>query len=421
MRYPLRGFLLLAALFLSVISLFAPAARAQSVSAVSPPSPRKKGGEAVGFPQDAGPHDAGTVIEWWYFNAFLTTESGHHYAVVGSFFRSGLTPEKKGHYLLYALADLDAKQRTAYSILDRASINLLKSYLFLAANQHPEDPEPLRMLALLQKGTLPSPHRALASSAVLTTKPLFSLAMGPNRIAQATPDGRTWKVALRGDDFTLDLTLAQPARPPMRVGGEGKTGIDRPDDMYYLSLTHADATGTLTRGGKTERVTGLGWLDRQWGQTWGVRRSVGWDWFGLHLTDGTDLLLYRLRDTATGKTLRTLATVEAPDGTQTTEVPQITPIEGEIYRDPATKIRYPAAFTLALPQSALTLTVRPAFPDQTIPVLTGGDAIWEGVVHVTGKRRDLDPVTGDGYLELVGYTSGQGTAASSPPRRTPIP
>jgi len=357
----------------------------------------------VGFPQDAGPHDIGSVIEWWYFNSFLTTETGHHYAVVGSFFRSGLSAEKKGHYLIYALADLDAGTRTAYSIMDRASINLMKGYLFLLASQNPNDPEPMRFLSQLQKGDLPKPHRSLAKPTVVTTKPLFSVTMGKDRIAEVTPDGRTWKVELEGDDFTLGMTLAQPERPAMRVGGEGKTGIDRPDDMFYLSLTHMITAGTLTRNGKTERVTGDGWLDRQWGQSWGVRRTVGWDWFGIHLDDGSDLLAYRLRDTATGKTLQSSATVLDADGKTTVERALVVTPGVTRYTDPPTHIAFPNAFTLELPDSGLTLTVDPAFADQTIPVLTGGDAIWEGVVNVRGKRKDATPVAGRGYMELVGY------------------
>jgi hypothetical protein len=175
--------------------------------------------------------------------------------------------KQKGHYLIYALADLDAKTKTAYSVIDRANVDLLQAYLPLVAAQKPADPRPLQLLALLQKGKLPRPHRLLPGAVRVTTEP-FSIAFGPNTLAQASADARTWKARLRGDDFALDLTLAQPEgqRPAMRVGGEGKTGLSRPDDMYYLSLTRMDARGTLTRrGGKSEAVTGTGWLDRQWG------------------------------------------------------------------------------------------------------------------------------------------------------------
>ncbi|HVK04905.1 MAG TPA: lipocalin family protein [Armatimonadaceae bacterium] len=372
-----------------------------------PPMPART--TPVGLPQDAGPHDAAT-IEWWYYNAFLTTESGKRYAVVASFFRTGLTKEKKGHYLIYSLADLDAKKKTAYSVLDRSNRELLKSLMPLVAQLKPEDPKPLQLLALLQKDRLPEPHRAFPGVAKVTTAPRFSIALGEeNRLEQATDDARTWKAALRGDDFALDLTLAQPDRPPMLVGDVGKTGLNRPDDMFYVSLTRMAASGTLTRGEKAEKVTGVGWLDRQWGSSWVVGDN-GWDWFGVQLADGSDLIVYRIKDNATGRTLRTEATLLKPDGVQVVDR-DVTFTPRGAWTDPATAIKYPAAFGVKLNTLGHALTMTPAFPDQTIPVIGIGDAIWEGVVNVTGRAKDGSAVTGRGYMELVGYRAAASSAA----------
>jgi hypothetical protein len=60
----------------------------------------------------------------------------------------------------------------------------------------------------------------------------------------------------------------------------------------------------------------------------------------------------------------------------------------------------------------------PAFADQTIPVIGIGEAIWEGVVNVTGTGANGTRASGRGYMELVGYrpapkiakTAAQGTA-----------
>ncbi|MBC8104077.1 MAG: hypothetical protein H7Z41_16005 [Cytophagales bacterium] len=362
----------------------------------------------IGFPQDAGPHDA-SVIEWWYFNSFFTTESGKRYSVVGSFFRSGLTPTRKGHYLIYSLTDLESKTHQAYSVMDKGSITLLKAYTSLAALQNPNDTKAMAFLAQLQKNELPKPHRVLPVAAVMTAKPLFSLAMGENRVAQVTPDGRTWKATLKGDDFTINLTLAQPTRPAMLVGGKGKTGITKPDDMYYLTLSRMETTGTLARGGGApEKITGTGWLDRQWGQSWGVNPNVGWDWFGLRLDDGSEVIAYRLRDTKTGVSLRETATLLASDGTQSVGEATIHSY-GDTFTDPVSNIAYPSVFTIHLGQPHhLILNVLPVFPNQTIPTLAGGSsAIWEGVVKIVGTRRTGPDtrlyINGEGYMELVGY------------------
>ena len=232
-------------LLLSAVALLPRASQAQPPFPTPPSVVRTA---PIGFPQDAGPHDA-SVIEWWYFNSFFTTAGGKHYSVVGSFFRTGLTPTKKGHYLIYSLTDLDSKTRTAYSVMDKGSITLLRAYTSLAAMQNPSDTRAMDFLAQLQRNELPKPHRVLPGVAAVTTKPLFSLSMGENRIAQVAANGRTWKATLKGDDFTVNLTLAQPTRPAMLVGGAGKTGVSKPDDMYYLTLSRMEATGTLARGG----------------------------------------------------------------------------------------------------------------------------------------------------------------------------
>lgn len=380
----------------------------------------------VGLPQDAGPHDADATIEWWYYNAFFKTESGKEYAVVCSFFRTGLPGGKKGHYLIYSLADLAAKTKKAYSVLDSTNIALLQSFLPLAASQRPNDPQPMQLLALLQQNKLPAPHLNLNAPATVAAKPLFSIGFGKDNIfEQATPNARSWRGALKGDGWNLNLSLSQKeSTPPMLVGGEGKTGLARPDDMFYISLTRMDASGDLTMNGKTERVTGIGWVDRQWGTSWVVQNN-GWDWFGLHLDDGSDLIVYRVVDNDTKKILRAEATLLRPDGTQIVDkIVTITPQSGATYVDKRSGIAYPSRFDIRIKTLGIAITVTPEFPDQTIPVLGIGDAIWEGVVRVNGTNAGGTTISGRGYMELVGYTKPVAVkkrvaATANPKKRVP--
>lgn len=387
-------------------------ARAQKAGAkpAAPPKPVRTA--PVGFPQDAGPHDEAS-IEWWYFNSFLTTEKGKRYAVVGSFFRTGLSPRKKGHYLIYALADLNENKRYAYSVIDRTEVLLLRAVTEIAYFARQGDPKLQRLLALYQRGQVPRPHKALPNNAVLRTKPYFSLAFEGNTISQESADGRTWHVSLVGEgtgeeDWTLDLDLKQPdapeGRPAMLVGGKGMTGVKRPDEMYYLTLSRMEATGTLTQDGIIESVKGTGWLDRQWGQPTFLQ-SYGWDWLSAQLDDGTDLLLFRIRNLATGDPVKTEATILRKDGTQTVERPTALKSLGA-WTDPKTNITYPAGYEITLPVAGYVLSFTPAFPEQTIPVLGIGEAIWEGALSVKGMGRE-GPVSGNGYMELVGYKPGR--------------
>jgi predicted secreted hydrolase len=381
-------------------------------------------GPPIGLPGDAGPHDATSAIEWWYFNSLLTTEKGHHFAIIGAFFRTGISPKVKGHYLIYALADLDNHTREPFAAIDPLEVDLLKAYLTLDSVQHPDDPKPLQLMAQLDRHQFAPPLHVAAQNATVIGKPLFSATMDSTTLEQASADGRSWRVTVSNDEWTLDLALEQPAdRPPMLVGGTGHTGLKRADDMAYLSLTRMKASGTLTDGGVVDKVTGTGWLDRQWGTSWVVQNN-GWDWFGLQLSDGSDLIVYQVRDNVTGRILRSDATLLNKEGIQTVDVtPTLTPIVSPtgtgptaLYTDLDSHIEFPQAWTLTMPKLGLTLTTQSVFPEQSVPVIGIGDAIWEGVVNVTGTHGGV-PVTGQGYMELVGYKAKPAPAkpATDPP------
>ena len=103
----------------------------------------------------------------------------------------------------------------------------------------------------------------------------------------------------------------------MAVGGKGETGLQKPTDMYYYSLTRCGVSGTVDTGAGPEKITdGQGWFDHQWGNSW-VAQNDGWDWWGVQLNDGTDILFFRQRDLATGKVFFPLATFMDKQGHQT--------------------------------------------------------------------------------------------------------
>ncbi len=179
------------------------------------------------------------------------------------------------------------------------------------------------------------------------------------------------------------------------------TGLGTPDDMFYLSLTRPTATGTLLIDGKREKVTGTGWIDRQWGRSWIVGNN-GWDWFGVHLDDGSDLIVYQVKDNTTGKVLRAEATLLRADGTQTVDKSVTFAPSGE-WLDPKSGIAFPERFTVTLQNIGHTLNFAPVFDAQAIPTIGIGTAFWEGVVDVTGTTKKGTAITGRGYRELVGY------------------
>jgi predicted secreted hydrolase len=69
------------------------------------------------------------------------------------------------------------------------------------------------------------------------------------------------------------------------------------------------------------------------------------------------------------------------------------------WTSPRSRVRYPGRWRLAVPGAGLALEIVPRLADQELIV---GTRYWEGAVGIEGTA-DGRPVTGRGYVELVGY------------------
>ena len=74
------------------------------------------------------------------------------------------------------------------------------------------------------------------------------------------------------------------------------------------------------------------------------------------------------------------------------------------WRSPHTGGVYPSSWTVSVPGEGLELRLEPVLADQELVVRSmGGIAYWEGAVRITGTHAGR-PVSGQGYVELTGYT-----------------
>ncbi|MEO7714857.1 MAG: lipocalin family protein [Capsulimonas sp.] len=382
--------------------------------------------KAAAFP--IAPHPR-VNVEWWYVNARVTTEKGRHLALVGSFFRfgngvsilDGVSPQPRAHYLIYSVTDLDSKTQRAYSLADTNMTMYLKQVAPLLAMSHPKDKSAQALMKALGKGALPPPHIQIPSSAVVQSKP-FRLEYGKdNTLTSIKDDNTSVHVMLNaGGADKIDLTLLA-RKPMMAVGGKGETGLVTPKDMYYFSLTRCGATGSVDTGAGAEKiVAGQGWMDHQWGNSW-VAQNDGWDWWGVQLTDGTDILFWRQRDLATGKIFFPLATFMDAHGVQTvTKKISFKPDPASYWTSSVTGVRYPTAWTVDFPEKKLHLQIRADVQAQEIPILGPGGSIWEGSCVVEGSQRRAGgkvSVSGTAYMELVGYNSPATKASLIPSKK----
>ena len=365
-------------------------------------------------------------IEWWYVNAHVTTDKGRHLALIGSFFRFGTganpldgSPLPRAHYLIYAVTDLDKKTQRPYSLADTGMISLLKQFGPLLAAQNPSDKGIRAFLTGLNAGKLPPPHQKIAGAASVVSAP-FQIAYGKDNTLAATNTLNTaFDLNLNaGGPDKIHLTLSAQ-KPPMAVGGKGETGLHSPTDMYYFSLTRCAVGGTVDTGAGPEAITGgQGWFDHQWGNSW-VASNNGWDWWGVQMDDGTDILFFRQRDLKTGRIFFPLATFMDKNGRQTvTKKIVFTPDRSRLWKSAKSGVTYPLGWTVTFPDHGLQLHITAEVQNQEMPILGPGAGIWEGLCRVVGTSAAFGPkgeipplgartivTNGVAYMELVGYGS----------------
>jgi predicted secreted hydrolase len=199
----------------------------------------------------------------------------------------------------------------------------------------------------------------------------------------------------------ITLTLA-PGRGPVLQGDAGlsRKGPQPGNASYYYSFTRLPTTGRLTIGDQTFEVAGSSWLDREWSTSALGPDLVGWDWLALQLSDGRDLMVYRLRrrdGTAAAESRATL--IDAAGHTRLFGPDQFTFTARRWWTSPHSGARYPIAVAVQIPAIDLSVETRPLIEDQELSLSL---RYWEGAVSADG-RVAAGAISGEGYLELTGY------------------
>lgn len=327
------------------------------------------------FPRDHGPHREFRT-EWWYATGTLLDEGGREYGFQLTFFRQGIRPGSSPAgssrfrvnelpFAHFALSDISDRTFRHYQRTTRAAFG--------------------------EAGFgIPPGRLAWMEDWVLETDPRGGL-----HLKASQPSVKDPPITERG----IDLTMASD-RPPLLHGKEGVSPkSSRPGhSSHYYSLTRLQAAGTVTIHGKVRRVRGLVWFDHEWATNSLDSQETGWDWSGLHLDNGDDLMIFRIRDRQ-GLTAFTAGTLRDASGrVHDLEDLEIRPTGS--WKSPHTKGIYPAGMDVRVPSEKMTLTLTPKLPDQEL--LLPPFAYWEGAVRASGSKGDAQ-LQGEGYLELTGY------------------
>jgi len=327
---------------------------------------------AFAFPDDHGPHPEFRT-EWWYYTGNLETAAGRHVGFELTFFRTALAPPARE-------AGARASEWAASQLyLAHFALTDTAGGRFAAASR-------LSREALGLAGARARPYRVWVED--------WS-AEGED------PDGFPVRLRAADGDVAIDLVLER-GKPVVLQGDRGlsQKGPEPGNASYYYSFTRMPARGTVRVGPASLEVAGLAWMDREWSTSALGPDLAGWDWLALQLDDGRELMVYQLRRRDGSVDPYSAGTLIAADGGARRLARDEVALEVlDHWTSPASGVRYPARWRLAVPSADLSLEIAPRLAGQELIV---GTRYWEGAVRVEG-RAGGHPIAGRGYVELVGY------------------
>ncbi|MEB3197400.1 MAG: lipocalin-like domain-containing protein [Candidatus Sericytochromatia bacterium] len=318
----------------------------------------------IRFPRDEGDH-ASALTEWWYLNGHLETK--------------GLGPLKRQfgyEFTLFKVGPLLHWAHVAVSDLTLRRFHYVRQWI------------PAR--------------QALGSSEGLAQ------AYGPHRLRSLSDQRYALSSAFAEAGFDLQLTAR---KAPLLIGGNGKIDMPEGKDSWYYSQTRFNAQGTLTVGGTPQTVTGISWLDHQWGPFFVSGFADRWDWFSLQFDDGSDYNLFAFRDKQGNPGARHVNR-SAVDGRGSVGS-RYTMERLAWWQSPRTGLHYTTDWRITLPDTDETVELSARIKNQEVARLLPfmQDPLphyWEGAMSATKRDRAGNQVKGRAYCEHFGLQKPEG-------------
>jgi predicted secreted hydrolase len=268
-------------------------------------------------------------------------------------------------------------------------------------------------------------HAALTD--ITSGKTYFSSRLGGGALGLATASSDSlgaasgdWTVDPIGKQLVLRFSVVQGSQPnPVEVriltaelpsvwlqGVEGvsrKASCDGCSSMYY-SMPRIALTASV---GTKHDLHGVAWMDHEFMTNSIASTQVGWDWFGLMLKDGRNLMLFQLRNSGGGVDFSSAGVWRAGSGRMlTTGEFTITPERR--WRSSATGAVYPVEWRIVIPTEGVDTVVRARVDSCEVgesPTSSRNSSevvrYWEGPVAAVDESVL-------GYLEMTGYAGKVG-------------
>lgn len=326
------------------------------------------------FPRDHAAHPD-YKTEWWYYTGNLKSYDGRGYGYQLTFFRNSLAPDMSNRssefasnqvYMAhFAVTDVSRKQYKSFERYSRGSLIGLAG----AKAEHSNYAVWLEDWSATQKAD--------------KTIRLFAINDATDPI------------------IAIDLTLTQ-TRKPVFHGNNGlsQKGPEVGNANYYYSLVGLESIGIIQINKERINVTGISWMDHEFGTSSLSEGVIGWDWFSIQLDNDVALMLARLRyrDGTDWQDFQG-SLIQSDQPTVKINRSDFTVQQTSSWKSPKSGNIYPSGWIVKLDRFQMNIQIEPMIKDQEFE---GSFEYWEGAVKVKGTFKE-QLVRGVGYVELTGY------------------
>jgi predicted secreted hydrolase len=321
-------------------------------------------GARIEFPGDHAPHPQ-FRLEWWYITANLMDQQGRQWGLQWTLFRQALnartdTVDWNSNQLWMAHAAVSSpqghsfEQRFARGGIGQAGVNIDNGY----------------------EAWLDDWQWLSSSPDMFPAELTFTV--GEQRLQMQLEAQNKW--VLHGDQgYSRKSAMGQAS--------------------YYYSQPSIKIQGIVSTPDEEVILSGIAWLDREWSSQALAPDQQGWDWFSLHLEDGSKVMVYQLRQD-NGQHWLSGSWINAEGETLSLHAGDIKLVERNrrsIDIDDKTSIELPLEWSIDLPGQNRKLYIKPLYDQQWMNTRF---SYWEGVVLV---EDDSGASLGKGYMELTGY------------------
>lgn len=331
---------------------------------------------------------AHSAIEWWFCQGhYRGRRSGCRHFMV-TLFRSNLRvlAGGEGHGFQLMTAVLDPRHAGGHTHATWVDPALVEWAVKRARSAEPHvDPTVWRAFSwLLEHEGPPHPIQKRPRPPAFNADPL-RITWGGFSLAQR---GGVLSLGFREPQHDRAIALHLEAAAPRMEVRCGSDVVPLGAGMDYRTYPRVRIHGTADGD---EPVSGECWMDHQWGPTdWfhdpHAGGMLGWDWFGMTLDDGADLLVMRHRNAQSGTTVGMHATLRERTGaTSTVHEFSLTPLR--TWESPATFIEHPVEWRIEVPALGIDCRFEPLRDNQELASFGTMRAVWEGAGQVRGLVR----------------------------------